>query len=318
MATQPHPIYGDVNFGDMFNRGFNFLSDNIIDPFAEAIRQSNARRQGIFTGTANAGGMPPNQPALTQPTVNPHPQVQAPTFVDICYTNAKTRKSGCSLQRPAHVEQFNTPPREVNIATPTPRPSLEERQAAAGILSDPANRRDNTILATPKRPDRPDLTIGLNDRLMSIGGRGLRDLNKGSAAALGGMFEQNDLVNEVNRSAALQDYELQMAQMKADEEADLANKEAGRPTQIQRRISGSAERQEDKDIYLICKRSAKRMKKECSKLMQLCLIWQEPKKSLMQGGVTGFFDGFLIGALIDTLTGSKDEVTRMLLLQTAC
>ena len=32
----------------------------------------------------------------------------------------------------------------------------------------------------------------------------------------------------------------------------------------------------------------------------------------MQGGVTGFFDGFLMKP-IDTLTGSKDEVTRMLL-----
>ena len=221
MATQPHPIYGDVNFGDMFNRGFNFLSDNIIDPVAEAIRQSNARRQGIFTGTANAGGMPPQQkPVLSQPTVNPHPNKHLFCRISLAHQDQ-------SLPVPyghGTCEQFNAPPREVNIATPTPRPSLEERQAAAGILSNPANRRDNAILATPKRPDRPDLTIGLNDRLMSIGGRGLRDLNKGSAAALGGMFEQNDLVNEVNRSAALQDYELQMAQMKADEEADLARK----------------------------------------------------------------------------------------------
>ena len=97
MATQPHPIYGDVNYGNMFRRGFDFFSDNVIDPFTEAMRRSNQRRRGIFTGTANAGGMPPNQPALTQPTVNPHPQAQAPVLSNITGPLTKTRKSACSL-----------------------------------------------------------------------------------------------------------------------------------------------------------------------------------------------------------------------------
>ena len=308
MATQPHPIYGDVNFGDMFNRGFNFLSDNIIDPVAEAIRQSNARRQGIFTGTANAGGMPPQQqPVLSQPTVNPHPQVQAPTFVDIATPMPRPANLGM-LSNPAPA---NTQPREVNIATPTPRPSLEERQAAAGILSNPANRRDNAILATPKRPDRPDLTIGLNDRLMSIGGRGLRDLNKGSAAALGGMFEQNDLVNEVNRSAALQDYELQMAQMKADEEADLARKKQEDLRKYREEYLEVQRGKKTKTSTL----SAKDQQKNEERVQQIdatLFDMARAKEALMQGGVTGFFDGFLMKP-IDTLTGSKDEVTRMLL-----
>ena len=309
MATQPHPIYGDVNFGDMFNRGFNFLSDNIIDPVAEAIRQSNARRQGIFTGTANAGGMPPQQqPVLSQPTVNPHPQVQAPTFVDIATPMPRPANLGM-LSNPAPA---NTQPREVNIATPTPRPSLEERQAAAGILSDPANRRDNTLLATPKRPERPDLTIGLNDRLMSIGGRGLRDLNKGSAAALGGMFEQNDLVNEVNRSAALQDYELQMAQMKADEEAALARKK-GRPTQIQRRIPQDQSARESQN------RNKQDLKQDADTERAVANYDQAITKMDMaladlKSGMqlTGLFDG-TIGALIDRVQGNPEATSRLLL-----
>ena len=114
------------------------------------------------------------------------------------------------------------------------------------------------ILATPKRPDRPDLTIGLNDMLMSIGGRGLRDLNKGSAAALGGMFEQNDLVNEVNRSAALQDYELQVAQMKADEEARLARKSRKTYANTEKNISRSRGKKTKHLPYL--QKISKRMK----------------------------------------------------------
>ena len=312
MATQPHPIYGDVNLGNMFSRGFNFLTDNVIDPFAEAIRQSTAKRQGIFTGTANAGGMPPaQQPVLTQPTPNPHPPAQAPILSNITGPLPRPENLGVQYRDMGHVEQFNAPPREVNIATPLPRPTLAERQQS-GALTDPTNRRDNTILATPKI-ERPDLRIGMNDMLMSIGGRGLRDLNKGSSAALGGMFDQFDRIGEVNRSAALQDYELAVAEKKAEQDAKLAQ-----------------QKQEDlrkyREEYLKIKAqekaktgTGKTSKQDADTVQAVANYDQAITKMEMALGdlksgmqLTGLFDG-TIGALIDRVQGNPEATSRLLL-----
>ena len=71
------------------------------------------------------------------------------------------------------------------------------------------------------------------------------------------------------------------------------------------------QRQEDKDIYLICKDQQKN-EERVQQIDATLFDMARAKEALTQGGVTGFFDGFLMKP-IDTLTGSKDEVTRMLL-----
>ena len=106
MATQPHPIYGDVNFGDMFNRGFNFLSDNVIDPFAEAIRQSKQDGRAYSQAQQTLAVCHQINQLLSQPTVNPHPQVQAPVLSNITGLHQCPENLPVPYRDMGHVEQF--------------------------------------------------------------------------------------------------------------------------------------------------------------------------------------------------------------------
>ena len=206
-----------------------------------------------------------------------------------------------------HVTPFNQP-REVDITGPLPRPALSERQTEGALSS---NRRDNTILSTPKRPERPDMNIGLNDMLISIGGRGLRDLNQGSSAALGGMIDQYDKIGEVNRSAALQDYDLQVAQQKADQEARLAQQKQDDLRRYREEYL-DIQRTKKTGTSTVSAKDQSKINERIGQIDETLFDMGRAKEALMQGGVTGFFDGFMMEP-IDTLTGSKDEVTRMLL-----
>lgn len=236
---------------------------------------------------------PPNFVNIASPTPRPN----RPTQMD--NTSTQYRDMG-------HVTAFNQP-RQVDIATPMPRPSMEERQRAAGVLAQPTNRRDNTILATPKRPD---MAIGLGDALMSIGGAGLRGASEGGLSSLGGMFQQKDAIDEVNRSAALEDYNAQIAQQNADKEAKLAQQKADDLRKYREEYL-NIQRDRNTGTASSSKEQAK-VQERIGQIDETLFDMARAKETLAQGGVTGFFDGFLMKP-IDTLFGNKDEVTRMLL-----
>jgi hypothetical protein len=205
-----------------------------------------------------------------------------------------------------HVKPFNQPI-PVDIATPTPRPTMAERQAA-GVLTQPqsqSNRRDNAILATPKRPD---MTIGMADALMSIGGAGLRGAQEGGLASLGGMFQQKDAIDEVNRTAALNAYNDQIAQQEAERKARF---EQQKQDDLQAYREASLKAKEAKTSTTSAKQEAEDAQR-IGQIDETLYDMGRAKDALREGGVTGFFDGFLMKP-IDTLFGNKDEVTRMLL-----
>ena len=282
MANQRTPILNALDrlgFDTQFTRGL------LRQPSTYPVYEADAILSRQIEPDYGAIPVPAPRPARPQPTVSTEIQ---PTRRDLGY-----------------VRPFNQPI-PVDIATPTPRPTLAERQAAAGVLSQPTpNRRDNTKLATVKRPD---MSIGMADALMSIGGAGLRGASEGGLASLGGMFQQKDAIDEVNRSAALEQYNAQIEQQEAERKARFeqqkqADLQAYREATLKARQGTTSST------------SAKAAEENAQRIGQIdetLFDMGRAKEALTQGGVTGFFDGFLMKP-IDTLFGNKDEVTRMLL-----
>ncbi len=238
---------------------------------------------------------PPNYVNIASPA----PRPQRPTQMDTTSTPYKDM---------GHVTAFNQP-RQVDIATPTPRPTMEERQRAAGVLAQPENRRDNAMLATPKRPERPDMSIGMADALMSIGGAGLRGAQEGGLSSLGGMIQQKDVIDEVNRSAVLEDYNAQIAQQEAERNAKFdqqkqADLQAYREASLKARqgTTSSTSAKQDADLQQGIANYDQAITK-----MEMALGDLRSGMSL-----TGLIDG-TIGALWDRVRGNPEATSRLLL-----
>ena len=142
---------------------------------------------------------------------------------------------------------------------------------------------------------------------MSIGGAGLRGASEGGLASLGAMFQQKDAIDEVNRSAALEAYNAEVAQQEAERKARFdqqkqADLQAYREASLKARkgtTSSTSAKQEAENAQRI------------GQIDESLYDMGRAKQMLAEGGVTGFFDGYIMRP-IDQLTGSKDEVTRML------
>lgn len=282
MANQRTPILNALDrrgFDTQFTRGLLRQPATYPEFYEDAIlRRTTEPDYGAIP-------VPAPRPARPEPTVSTE---IPPTRRDLGY-----------------VRPFNQPI-PVDIATPTPRPTMAERQAAAGVLSQPTpNRRDNTKLATVKRPD---MSIGMADALMSIGGAGLRGASEGGLASLGGMFQQKDAIDEINRSAALEAYNDQIAQQEAERKARF---EQQKQADLQAYREASLKARQGTTSSTTAK-AAEENAQRIGQIDETLYDMGRAKDALREGGVTGFFDGFLMKP-IDTLFGNKDEVTRMLL-----
>lgn len=236
--------------------------------------------------------IPPNYVDIASPT----PRPQRPTQMD--NTSTPYRDMG-------HVEPFNQT-KVVDIATPMPRPTMEERQRAAGILAQPQNRRDNAMLATPKRPD---MSIGTADALMSIGGAGLRGASEGGLASLGGMFQQKDAIDEVNRSAALEAYNAQIEQQEAERKARF---EQQKQADLQAYREATLKARQGTTSSTSAKQDAERQQ-GIANYDQAITKMEMALGDLRSGmSLSGLIDG-TIGALWDRVRGNPEATSRLLL-----
>jgi len=198
------------------------------------------------------------------------------------------------------VTQFNAPVKYVDVPTPMPRPALGDVQND-GVLTQ--NRRNNAMLAIPKRPD---MRISLADQLMSIGGAGLMGARDGALSSLGGMIQQKDALDEVNRSAALAQYQDEMARVEAERKARFEQ-----------------QKQDDLMRYRMANLEAKNKPKAAKPDKDLesgiasydqAISKMEMALSDLRGGMqlTGLIDG-TIGALWDRVQGNPEATSRLLL-----